>query len=105
MTGQDENALIAQRRAKLQALSEAWCATPTSLLSLEELEAAASLTRSFPFAVDLWAVQNGYFDVLQVLHRETAGKAQRGDESAQLWMTHFRGLGELLGVRVDGRTK
>jgi Domain of unknown function (DUF3536) len=101
----DQATLEFALRAKLQALSEAWCATPMSLLSLEELEAAASLARSFPFVVDLWAVQNGYFDVLQVLHRETAAKAQRGDESAQLWMTHFRGLGELLGVRVDGRLK
>jgi hypothetical protein len=36
-------------RAKLETLAEAWCAAPTA------------------FSVDLWAVQNGYFDVLHLV--------------------------------------
>jgi alpha-amylase/alpha-mannosidase (GH57 family) len=101
----DQATLEFALRAKLQALAEAWCANPTSLSGLEELETAAALTRSFPFVVDLWAVQNGYFDVLQVVYPEMAAKAQRGNGPAQRWMGHFRGLAELLGVRVDGHIK
>jgi alpha-amylase/alpha-mannosidase (GH57 family) len=92
-------------RTKLEVLTEAWCREPAARFSLEELESTASLARAFPFPVNLWSVQNGFFDVLQVVFPEMSARARRGDDEAQLWLRHFRNLGELFGMRIDGRAK
>jgi alpha-amylase/alpha-mannosidase (GH57 family) len=97
----DQPTLEFALRTRLETLAERWCADPTSISTIEELEAMTSLARSFPFPVDLWAVQNAYFDVLRRFYPEMAAKSERGTHSEQAWVRHFQVLAELLRVRVD----
>jgi Domain of unknown function (DUF3536) len=101
----DQATLEFALRSKLEALAETWRVEPATLFSLEELESTAALARAFPFPVNLWAVQNDLFDVLQVVYPEMSAKARRGDRAAGTWVEHFRNLAQLLGMRVDGRSK
>jgi alpha-amylase/alpha-mannosidase (GH57 family) len=73
---------------------------PDDIASLKELLATAEMTRSVPFPVDLWKVQNLYHEMLQVTYPELQKRAQRGDESAAEWLEQFVSLGQQLCIRV-----
>jgi hypothetical protein len=72
-------------------------AAPTDLGLLEKLEAAIGLVGSLPFEVQLWKVQNLYYEMLQKVYPEFRARA---DEEAQDWVGHFLSLGEKLSFRV-----
>ncbi len=72
-------------------------AEPEALRHLERLEAAVNLARSLPFEVNLWKVQNRYYDMLQRVRPEFQA---RGGDQARLWLACFDSLGEKLSIRV-----
>ena len=86
-------------RQSLERLAAGLAAEP-SLAALEQLHEAMSVLQHLPFSVDLWQVQNFYFQLVQQpysLHRE----AQRsGDETARRWIAGFQDLGRMLRVKV-----
>lgn len=67
---------------------------------LQELVSVVGLARSLPFEVDLWKVQNLYYDVLRIIYPEFQKKAQQGDKAARKWVAEFTSLGEQLSVHV-----
>jgi len=67
---------------------------------LKELLAAAEMSRSLPFPVDLWKVQNLYHEMLKSTYREFQTRVQQGDEAAQEWLNQFVSLGQHLSIRV-----
>ena len=75
-------------------------ATSEDVDLLKELLAAAQLTRSAPFPVDLWKVQNLYYQLLHSTYPELKKRAQEGDETAMAWLDQFVLLGQQLSVRV-----
>jgi len=75
-------------------------ATPEDVDLLREVLAAAQLTRSAPFAVDLWRVQNLYHQLLHSTYPELKKRAQEGDEAARAWLDQFAPLGQQLSMRV-----
>ena len=66
-----------------------------SLLLL--LVKATGLIRALPFPVELWKVQNIYYEML---HTAAAEYRARTDEEARHWIEHFDSLGEELSVQV-----
>ena len=68
---------------------------------LEKLEAAATFALSLPFEVDLWKVQNRYYEVLRSIFPDFREKAEKGEEAAKAWVERFRSLGGKLSVLVD----
>lgn len=74
--------------------------TPEDIKLLKELLAAMEITRSVPFAVDLWKVQNLYHVMLQSAFPEFQKKAERQDKAAQEWLAEFNSLGQQLSIRV-----
>jgi hypothetical protein len=54
-----------------------------------------------PFEVNLWSPQNLYYQLTQTVYPEVRDRAERGEETAQAWVQHFRALGESLRVRVE----
>jgi alpha-amylase/alpha-mannosidase (GH57 family) len=74
---------------------------PTDLELLERLGALAELTRASGLTVDLWQVQNAYWDLLRSLYPQFR---QRADQESPLrdWPAHFVALGHKLGIRVEG---
>jgi hypothetical protein len=70
-----------------------------SLAALEKFHVAAGLLQHLPFAVDLWKVQNLFFQLLP-RYRDEQKAAFAGDDSASAWVERFRDLGGLLRVKV-----
>ena len=75
-------------------------AAPEDVDLLKELLAATEMTRSVPFPVDLWKVQNLYHKMLQSIYPEFRKRAQQGDEAAVEWLNEFVSLGQRLSIRV-----
>ena len=71
-----------------------------SLANLETLYEAATLLLHLPFYVDLWKVQNYFYELLQRQHPQQLVAQRAGDEAAQQWIARFQSLGELLRIKV-----
>ncbi len=100
-TALDADSLSYALKEHLDRLCEALHKTPEDLALLQRLEAAAGLVQTLPFEVNLWKTQNAYYNMLQTCcprHRE---HAHQGEENAQLWLQHFKALGEQLGFRLE----
>jgi len=81
-------------------MAERLIANPTDLSLLQRLDTALDLTSSLPFMVNLWKPQNAYYEILKTVYPEFRGRAEQGDESAEVWISHFASLGGKLSIRV-----
>jgi alpha-amylase/alpha-mannosidase (GH57 family) len=73
---------------------------PGDFDALQKLETMAALVRALPFEVNLWKVQNIYFELLHTVFPDWRWRARHGDEQAYRWVSSFTGLGAMLSVRV-----
>ncbi len=96
----DEETLEYTLRKSLEGMVERIIANPTELGLLKKLDEAVGMLHSLPFRVNLWKVQNTFYDLLQTVYPELREKADRGSEEARKWVGQFRALGEKLSVRV-----
>jgi hypothetical protein len=78
----------------LERIAEAFFQQPENLELLERLSAKVRLVRALPFEVDLWRVQNLYF---QCMKGEISQPAHRRTPE---WLELFRWLGEGLSIRL-----
>jgi len=73
---------------------------PENLPLLQRLESAVRLAKLPPFEVDLWRVENLYFEMLQdcypAIRRQEAER-----EASRRWLIAFIALGDALNIRVD----
>jgi alpha-amylase/alpha-mannosidase (GH57 family) len=86
-------------RRSIERLAMDWYAEPRSMERLTALSGAVGLARELPFWVDLWRVENIFYDVLQDERPDfgtSSGAGPAGD-----WVRGFRSLGELLKVRME----
>ncbi len=67
---------------------------------MRALEALAELVMPLPLGLNLWKVQNTYWEMLQKTAPGFRQRAEAGDQPAQLWMTQFMALGERLNFAV-----
>ncbi|HEX2224928.1 MAG TPA: DUF3536 domain-containing protein [Thermoanaerobaculia bacterium] len=67
---------------------------------LRKVESTVALARSVPFTVDLWRVQNRYYEILQTEYPRRLKQAKAGEDGAREWVERFRSLGQGLSVRV-----
>jgi alpha-amylase/alpha-mannosidase (GH57 family) len=74
--------------------------TPEDTTILGNLLDAVALARSLPFAVDLWKVQNVYWQMLQTVYPDFQKRAEHGDQSAGEWVNKFVSLGGQLSIRA-----
>jgi len=96
----DTAALEFAFRRNIERISDQLLAKPAELPLLLQLYAAASVTQMLPFAVNLWKVQNGYYEVAQKILPEMREKKDRGDTQAQAWVDCFLALGQKINVKV-----
>jgi hypothetical protein len=85
----------------IERMIEQLWTSPTDLSRLLALRASADLIRSLPFELNLWKVQNIYYDLLQRIYPDVLDKADQEDEAAQTWVEHFLALGEALVIKVE----
>ncbi len=83
--------------SRLEQLAAAFAANFADKAELERFNAIIDVVSSLPFAVNLWKVQNVYYDLMKRVYQQMAA---RGDEDSQRWAMEFAQLGEKLGVAV-----
>jgi alpha-amylase/alpha-mannosidase (GH57 family) len=74
---------------------------PEDQTLLETLEALATTARSLAFDIDVWQVQNIYFDLMKLTYPRLRVLAAVGETRASEWVSAFMRLGEQLAVSVD----
>jgi alpha-amylase/alpha-mannosidase (GH57 family) len=88
-------------RKNLERMSDLFRTNPSDLVLLKKLEAAVNLVSTLPFQVNLWSIQNAYYEIVQSAYAEFKGKAEHDDEDAREWIEYFKKLGEKLYVRIE----
>ena len=69
-------------------------------LILRTLEEIARLVHPLPLNLNLWKVQNMYYETMQSVLPWYQKKVAEGDEAAKDWMEHFTALGRDLNFAV-----
>jgi alpha-amylase/alpha-mannosidase (GH57 family) len=87
-------------KINLEKMMKALTADPADIDRLKNILAAVSLARSLPFPVDLWKVQNLYWDMAQKSYPEIKSKSESGDLKAKEWIETFVALGKNLSIRI-----
>jgi alpha-amylase/alpha-mannosidase (GH57 family) len=88
-------------KINLEKMMGTLAANPTDVHSLKNVLAATSLAHSLPFTIDLWKVQNLYWDIRQTSYPEFKRRAVQGEQSAMAWVEAFVALGKNLSIRFD----
>src|SRR5690242_5240011 len=96
----DSNTLEFAFRHTLERTASRFAANP-SLAALRELQKTADLLQHFPFPVNLWAIQNIFYGLLQKSYPAQRDAQMRGDETAQAWVCSFEELARDLGLKVS----
>ncbi|MGE5304562.1 MAG: DUF3536 domain-containing protein [Alphaproteobacteria bacterium] len=86
-------------RQNLHQLTARFVADPSEE-RLQWLSNAVSLLDDLPFSVNLWKVQNGYYQALQTVYLKMVERSGCGEEPARAWVTSFKKLGHRLAVKV-----
>jgi hypothetical protein len=97
----DVNTLEYILRKNLERIAERFKSSPTDLTLLKKLKVAIGLLPSLPFEVNLWKVQNLYYEILQKAYPKLQEEARKGDKTAQEWVDYFCDIGKKLSVYVD----
>jgi alpha-amylase/alpha-mannosidase (GH57 family) len=87
-------------RKALERLAERFHQNPHDLDCLQQLEAAVSLGTELPFAVNLWKVQNIFYELLNSVYPPWRQRADQGHEEARAWVEHFAALGRELLISI-----
>jgi alpha-amylase/alpha-mannosidase (GH57 family) len=85
----------------LERLAEEFRDDPDDLDKLERIERAVGMASTLPFEINLWRIQNIYYEMLHTAFPEWRWRAEQGGEGAHDWVAHFVELGEKLAVRVE----
>jgi alpha-amylase/alpha-mannosidase (GH57 family) len=83
----------------LEAMALALLQDPT-LDQLRRLEAATRLATSAPFDVNIWNLQNAFYDLWRDHSGTVRARADAGDKGARAWLESFQALADLVGVAV-----
>jgi len=97
----DVNTLEYALRRRLEGLTARLALNPSDLVLLQQLEAALGLLPFLPFQVNLWKVQNLFFEILQGAYPRFRGNAEEGHRDPRKWISHFRSIAESLSIRFD----
>jgi len=73
---------------------------PQTIERMHVLEELAEIVVPLPLGLNLWKVQNTYWEMLQKVLPQFQERVAAGDQNAQNWLNHFRALGELLSFTV-----
>jgi alpha-amylase/alpha-mannosidase (GH57 family) len=82
---------------KMERLIRELAEKPEEVEQMASLERLAEIVMPVPLGLNLWRVQDSYWEMLQKLAPQFRERAQGGDQSANMWVAHFASLGERLG--------
>jgi hypothetical protein len=76
-------------------------AAEPSLTVLQQLRDAADFLQHLPFAVNLWQVQNIFYELLQQEYPVQRETQTSGNKTARRWIACFEDLGRILGIKIS----
>jgi hypothetical protein len=85
---------------RMEQFIEAVALDPSQVERMRILEQFAALVMPLPLGLNLWKVQNTYWELLQKTLPEFKARAP-GSEADQAWVEQFLSLGERLGFAVQ----
>ena len=85
---------------RLEQMLESLAAKPDDLEQIRKLEQVSALILPIPMGLNLWKVQNIYWEMLQKVAPKNREGAAQGDAAATEWVQQFTALGERLGFAV-----
>ena len=88
-------------RKNIERLANQFLDDPDNLDNLKRLTSAVDVGKEMPFQLNLWVVQNTYYEMMHTVLPERRWKAERGAEEATEWVEQFIELGRKLSVRVE----
>jgi hypothetical protein len=88
-------------RQTLERAAQRFRLDPGNLEQLQALERTVDICALLPFEINLWAVQNIYFEVTKAAAARFADRAKAGDSQAQLWLATAASVGERLYVNPN----
>jgi alpha-amylase/alpha-mannosidase (GH57 family) len=97
----DDAGLEYTLRKRIEELAKKVLEAPDDLHALQQLTTAVNIGKELPFQLNLWAVQNSYYEMLHTVLPEKRWKAEHGEKAANEWVEEFVELGRKLSVRVD----
>jgi alpha-amylase/alpha-mannosidase (GH57 family) len=86
-------------RQNLERLAARLAAQP-SWQNLQALNNAVSVVDGLPFSVNLWKVQNRFYEMVQHIYPRTRATKQSGDATGDAWIASFTELGHRLRIRL-----
>ena len=84
----------------MERLIEQLATQPEKLAPMTVLDQLARMVMPLPLGLNLWKVQNTYWELLQKVASEVYARATGGDESARAWVNQFFDLGRTLGFAL-----
>lgn len=87
-------------RRSLERAATALLAQP-SFSALQQLLDAANFLQRLPFKVNLWQVQNTFYQLLKREYSKQRDAQQLGDETARRWLACFEDLSRILGIKIS----
>ncbi len=73
---------------------------PEEVERIRSLQQLAEIMIPLPLGLNLWKVQNTYWEMLQTIMPQFQQRVLSGNQEAQEWVNQFIGLGERLGFAV-----
>jgi hypothetical protein len=95
-----EGTLTFALKQSMERVADEILSNPSDLTLIERLRSATTLARSLPFEVNLWKVQNRFYEILESAYPGFQEMAGQGDEASRTWLDDFVALGEALSVQV-----
>jgi alpha-amylase/alpha-mannosidase (GH57 family) len=88
-------------KTRMEGLMQGLMKEPGNMEIMGKLEKLAELTVPLPLHLNLWKVQNDYWEMINKVLPEYRNSAEAGDEVAQNWIGHFLAVGERLWFAVE----
>jgi alpha-amylase/alpha-mannosidase (GH57 family) len=85
----------------LETMASSLLRDPDDLSKLQRLEEVARLAMSAPFEVNLWNLQNAFYDLRRDHSGTVRARADAGDRRARAWLDAFHSLAEIVRVSVS----
>jgi hypothetical protein len=86
-------------RRNLERMAKRLVVHPTET-ELRQLNTAVDLIERLPFSVELWAIQNIYYGLMENVYPDMRRQKNLGSSTAAAWVESFEALGRKLAVQV-----
>ena len=86
---------------KMEQMMQSLAAAPQERALMSNLEKLSELVMPLPLGLNLWKVQNTYWEMAEKTLPAFQQRAQNGDEAARGWVNRFLSLGDHLGFAAQ----